>query len=1009
MKIVRGTAFLITLVLFGVLPSRADDAAASKLYASGSFDAAAAAYAATLAANPSDTVAELNLGAIRLYQNDFVAAEPLLRAVVAADADNARAASLLRELERRRAELARRTTVDGETATIPFVTSDPLPVVRAMVDGKEGTFLIDTGGTVDLEPDFVASLGLTMSDAGVGTFAGGKRAHVRGTTLHSITLGGATAYDVPAHVLVTHASDLFGGVHIDGIVGTTLFERYLATIDYPNERLVLRPRSALTSARFQAAAISSGATIVPFWLVGDHLVFANAQVNDAAPGLFLFDSGLAGGGLLASKELVAAAHLQLDQARAGTGVGGGGPVTSVPFVADRIAVGNAVRTNVRGIYTPEGGPEFPFAVWGGISDQFLKHFAYTVDFDAMRIVLTAASTPAAPGATSGAGVDAYLQSLVPFGFSGNAIFASGGKVLLAKGYGMADRGRDLPMRADTVISVGSITKQFTAAAILKLAEMGKLNVRDSIAAYFPNVPADKRPITLHELLTHTAGLQSDYGGDYEKIARDAFVARVMAAPLESTPGSRFEYANAGYGLLAAIVERVSGTSYERFLHDSLFVPAGMYETGYRIPQWPVSRIAIGYGREGDAWGTIEGHGWSAQGPYWNLMGNGGILSTPADMLRWSEALQRRRVLNDASIHALQTGYVDEPMGGRYGYGWDVEKTPHGTLVSHNGGNGIFAAEFLRFVDSDTVVYVATNAAAVPAASLDRGLAAAAFGEKNPPAPVQDMARVPLAPQLAGGSVTVPMLAGDTLPVVDVVVNGKGPYRFGIETGAPFVAIREQVAGDLHLHAVASGEVPLYVLDTISLPGLTFARVPAIGMPFRDPNIDGVLGLNAFDALLLTLDYPGRRVTLARGVLAPADGKTILPAERVAFGYGIALDIAGYKTDAFVDTRSQTTLSLSPAMAKRISFESPPVVTGKAAGAGFAPTEVRSARIAGDVVFGAFSVKSPIASVVQLPPYLPQEALLGNSVLAHFIVTLDERSGLIRFLMPNGETSVPKQE
>ena len=101
------------------------------------------------------------------------------------------------------------------------------------------------------------------------------------------------------------------------------------------------------------------------------------------------------------------------------------------------------------------------------------------------------------------------------------------------------------------------------------------------------------------------------------------------------------------------------------------------------------------------------------------MGNGGILSTPADMLRWSEALQQRRVLNNASVAALQTGYVDEPMGGRYGYGWDIETTPHGTLVSHNGGNGIFAAG-LRFVDSDTVVYVATNAAAVPAASLDLG-------------------------------------------------------------------------------------------------------------------------------------------------------------------------------------------------------------------------------------------------------------------------------------------------
>ena len=166
MKMVRSLAFLASLLLSGALPSRAEDTAASKLYASGSFDAAAAAYATDLAVNPSDALAKLNLGAIRLYQNDLAAAEPLLRAVVAADAANARAASLLREVERRKAESARRTTVDAAETTIPFVASDPLPVVHAAINGKEGTFLIDTGGTVDLEPNFVASLGLTTTDSG---------------------------------------------------------------------------------------------------------------------------------------------------------------------------------------------------------------------------------------------------------------------------------------------------------------------------------------------------------------------------------------------------------------------------------------------------------------------------------------------------------------------------------------------------------------------------------------------------------------------------------------------------------------------------------------------------------------------------------------------------------------------------------------------------------------------------------------------------------------------------
>jgi hypothetical protein len=391
MKFVCGSVLLIALVLSSQAPALAGESSATTLYVSGNFDAAAQAYEKALVAEPSDIHAKLNLAAIRLYQNNLIAAESLLRDVLSADKANARAAALLREVERRKAELARRTTVEGAEAIVPFVTSDPLPVVQSKIDGKAGTFLIDTGGTVDLEPNFAASLGLTMTDSGLGTFAGGRHAPVRGTMLQSVTLGAATAYDVPAHVMPTHASELFDGRRIDGVVGTTLFERYLATIDYSKQRLILRERSSANSKRFQAMARQAGSTIVPFWLVGDHLVVANAQVNDAAPGLFVFDSGLAGGGIVPSKELVAAAHLQLDRAHAGTGVGGGGPVEAIPLVAGRIAVGDAVVTNVRGIYTPEGGPEFPFMVWGSISDNFLRHFAYTVDFDAMRIVLAAPS------------------------------------------------------------------------------------------------------------------------------------------------------------------------------------------------------------------------------------------------------------------------------------------------------------------------------------------------------------------------------------------------------------------------------------------------------------------------------------------------------------------------------------------------------------------------------------------------------------------------------------------
>jgi hypothetical protein len=386
---VKPFAPALALGLLAAVPSVSAIPSAAQLLAAGDFNAAGPAYAAALAANPDDAGAQLGLGAIRLYENDITGAEPLLRAVVEKDPANARAIRLLAELDRRKAERSRRTFVEGATSTVPFVTADPLPVVGLKANGRMGTFLVDTGGTLDLDPAFAANLGLTLQDAGTGTFAGGKQASIKRSMLQSVSLGTATAFDVPVHVLETHASSAFAGLHLDGVVGTTLFERFLVTIDYPMKRLVVRPRSA--SAQFMAAAKASDATIVQCWLVGDHFVFADARVNAAPEGLFLFDSGLAGGGLMPSEPLVKAANLELDRSRAGTGIGGGGEVAMIPFVARAVAVGSAAQYDVPGLYTPGNSLPFPFTVWGIVSNDFLKHYAYTVDFDAMKIVLQPSS------------------------------------------------------------------------------------------------------------------------------------------------------------------------------------------------------------------------------------------------------------------------------------------------------------------------------------------------------------------------------------------------------------------------------------------------------------------------------------------------------------------------------------------------------------------------------------------------------------------------------------------
>src|SRR5262245_51416134 len=197
-------------------------------------------------------------------------------------------------------------------------------------------------------------------------------------------------------------------------------------------------------------------------------------------------------------------------------------------------------------------------------------------------------------------LDAYLSAS---GFTGNALVAKSGRIVLAKGYGLADREKGIPFARDTAVSIGSITKQFTAAAILALEDDGKLKVEDPISKFFPKAPEDKKGITLHQLLTHTAGLESDFAGDYEPVDRDTYVARILGSRLRSKPGTVHYYANSGYSLLGAIVEIASGKGYETYLNERLFARAGMRETGYRIPKWPADRVPVGYkGKE--RWGKM---------------------------------------------------------------------------------------------------------------------------------------------------------------------------------------------------------------------------------------------------------------------------------------------------------------------------------------------------------------------------------------------------------------------
>ncbi len=235
----------------------------------------------------------------------------------------------------------------------------------------------------------------------------------------------------------------------------------------------------------------------------------------------------------------------------------------------------------------------------------------------------------------------YGDRIAKLGFTGAAMAAKGDKFLFEKGFGMADRARKIPNTPETVFNIGSNTKDFTAVAILQLEAAGKLRVEDPISKYFKDVPQDKAEITILELLKHTAGFEEYSGpqgaGDYEPVLRDEFLRREMRSELVSKPGEQKHYSNAGYSLLAAIIELISGKSYDEYLDENIFQPLHMAHTGFVIPHWKPEEQAHGY-QDGDDWGTVPGHPHAADGAYWNLRGNGGMQSTLPEMMNFYRTL-----------------------------------------------------------------------------------------------------------------------------------------------------------------------------------------------------------------------------------------------------------------------------------------------------------------------------------------------------------------------------------
>ncbi len=310
-------------------------------------------------------------------------------------------------------------------------------------------------------------------------------------------------------------------------------------------------------------------------------------------------------------------------------------------------------------------------------------------------------------------VEEYLDLLETEGLFNGVVIVQDGDTVTRRGFGYADREALIPIDTETVFDIGSISKQFTGAGIVRLEMDGRLSFDDPISEFLPGLPVDKADITIHQLLTHTAGFGDGLGDDYDPTGRDDYLRLAAGSSLLFEPGTRFSYSNPGYSLLAMIIEEASGVSYEQYLRQALFEPARMLDTGYVLPDWSDDVIAVGYPDRGGNAGRPNDLLWDADGPYWHLKGNGGLLASSEDMLRWHQALVGDKILDEEAKELYFGRHASEGQGAGsfYGYGWANFPSPTGgRLITHNGGNGIFFADFLRFVDDDVTIYTVTNSA-----------------------------------------------------------------------------------------------------------------------------------------------------------------------------------------------------------------------------------------------------------------------------------------------------------
>jgi CubicO group peptidase (beta-lactamase class C family) len=310
-----------------------------------------------------------------------------------------------------------------------------------------------------------------------------------------------------------------------------------------------------------------------------------------------------------------------------------------------------------------------------------------------------------------------------------------GKEVLSRAYGSADLEHGIPNTTETIFEAGSVSKQFTAAAILLLAQAGKLKLDDPVDQYVPELPDYGQPITLRHLLHHTSGLRDwgtvTYAAGWPRGSRVHTHAHVLDVvsrqkALNFPSGSEYSYSNTGYNLLAIIVERVSGKTFAQYTRNAIFEPLGMTHTEWRDDYTRIVKgRAIAYGKMPD--------GFHMQMPFENVHGNGGLLTTVGDLLKWNRNFTTERVGGRALITELQRrGRLTDGLEISYARGLVVSRYRGLPEVSHSGSTAGYRAFLTRFPDQALSVAVLCNDGNAEASDLAHGVVAAVLGDALAP-------------------------------------------------------------------------------------------------------------------------------------------------------------------------------------------------------------------------------------------------------------------------------------